>query len=213
MEIKDYYRFGSKLSSATFQAHVANVSEDRKTLDYQWRLLMGDSVANNSPVVFKQEQGYKLYDVLDTGWPSLYLISDKIKIFLEENELTGWAIFPVKLYDKKQHEVEGYNGLSITGRCGPVDYSKSAIIKKSMIEGGPISNYYKGLYIGLDDWDGSDFFMPKGLFVPIVTKKVMQKMNKAKLTNIRFENLAEIKTWEVTVDFHQENISKNIGYF
>ena len=52
------------------------------------------------PVIFKQEMGKKWTDILDIDWSNLYLISSKIKAVLEENKLTGWKTFPVKVYDK-----------------------------------------------------------------------------------------------------------------
>jgi hypothetical protein len=47
---------------------------------------------------------------------------------LEENQFTGWKIYPIKLFDKKENEVEGYHGLSVTGICGPQSYNE--IIEK-----------------------------------------------------------------------------------
>jgi len=30
----------------------------------------------------------------------IIFISDRLKILLEENQLTGWKTFPIKIYDK-----------------------------------------------------------------------------------------------------------------
>lgn len=213
MNIKDYYTFNSKLSSTTFQAHPVGLCFQEGRIGDCENLVLGEYSEIDFPIIFKQECGKKPHDVLDTGTATLFLISSKMKAILEENNLTGWRTFPVKIYDKQENEIQDYYGLSVIGRCGPIDYSKSEIIEKSMIEGGPVSKHYKGLYVGLDDWDESDFFMPKGLFTKIVTKRAMEAINKAKLTNIRFENLSEIETWEVIVNSHQETISKNLNFF
>ena len=52
---------------------------------------------------------------------------------MEENNPTGWKIYPIKLYDKKDNEVLGYHGLSVTGKCASIDYSKSEIIEKRYV--------------------------------------------------------------------------------
>lgn len=145
------------------------------------------------PVIFKQEYGKKLQDILDTGWVSLFLISDKLKAVLEENALTGWKTFAVKVLDKKGQEIQGYHGLSIVGRCGKINYSKSEIIEKRLVPNAPLGKYYKGSYVSLDEWDGSDFFLPEKYFGIIITSRAAEVLKKNKLTNIRLENLAEIE--------------------
>src|ERR1700761_161521 len=161
MDIKNYYTFGSKLSSTTFQAHPLGLSFKKGGIGDIEKLTLGNYYKIHFPVKFKQEYGDKLHDILDTGTAIMYLISDRMRDVLEENQLTGWKAFPIQLYDKQQNEVKGYQGLSITGRCGSVNYNKSEIVSKSMINNGPISRYYRGFYIGLEDWDGSDFFLSK----------------------------------------------------
>ena len=55
--------------------------------------------------------------------------------------------------------------------------------------------YYKGLFITLDSWDGSDFFMSadgKTEFV-VVTRKVHDLFRKASVTNIRMEPISEVR--------------------
>ena len=194
MNIKDFYFFGSKLLSTTFQASPENISLDENSL------ILGIFDNIDFPVIFRQEYGKKITDMLDTGFVSLFLISDKMLRVLEENKITGWETYPVKVYDKKGNEVEGYHGFSITGRSGPVNYDNSEIIKKQLAPKGPPSKYYKGLYFGYEEWDGSDFFITKGSFHIIVTKKVVQAVKKAQLTNIRFECLKDFETLGILVD-------------
>lgn len=200
MDIKDFYSFGSKLSSSTVQANPIGLKEfhpidpNKRYLYDELRLIQGDYLNISFPVIFKQEYGKKLEDILDTGWASLFLISDKMKAVLEENALTGWKTFAVKVLDKKGQEIQGYHGLSITGRCGKIDYSKSEIIEKRLVPNAPLGKYYKGLHVGLDKWGGSDFFLPEKYFGIIITSKTAEVLKKNKLTNIRLENLGEIET-------------------
>jgi hypothetical protein len=211
MNIKEFYRFGSKLLSTTVQAHMdrpkgfLSIAPDERRLMDEDRLMQGTYNDFIFPVVFKQEYGKKLQDMLDTGTASLYLISDKMKTVLEDNNLTGWQTFAVKVLTKKEEEIEGYHGLSITGRCGKIDYSKSEIIEKRLVPTGPLAKFHKGLHVGLDKWDGSDFFLPEKYFGTIVTSRAADVLKKSKLTNIRLENLADIEIDAFTVQVAIEN--------
>ena len=199
MTIKEFFSFDSKLVLSTVQVHAIGLKDfspidPDKTYPYnQNRLIRGDYIGIIFPVLFKQESGKKLQDILDTGWPSLYLISDKMKVVLEDNDLTGWKTFAVKVLDKQRQEISGYHGLSITGRCGKIDYNKSEVIRKRLVPNGPLAKYYQGLHIGLEEWDGTDFFLPAETLWVIITKKAAEALQKNKLTNIRLENLAEIE--------------------
>jgi hypothetical protein len=196
MNIKEFYLFGSKFVSSTVQVHPLNLSfeKDENQFDDILRLAIGKYQNITFPVVFKQEYGKKLQDILDTGTVSLFLISDKMKTILEDNNFTGWKTFAVKVLDKKGQEMQGYHGLSITGRCGEIDYSKSEIIKKRFVlPDGPLDKFYKGLHVGLDKWDGSDFFLPEKYFGTIITSRVAEILKKNKFTNVRLENLAEME--------------------
>ncbi|GHU69179.1 hypothetical protein FACS189413_07610 [Bacteroidia bacterium] len=196
MDISKFYILSEKLSGATLQAHPVglNFKEDDNGFDDVIRLLMGDYIDIKFPVIFKQAYGKRLDDIIRTGHAVLFLISDKMKAVLEENALTGWKTFAVKVLDKKGQEIQGYHGLSITGRCGKIDYSKSEIIEKRLVPNAPLGKYYKGLHIGLDKWDGSDFFLPEKYFGTIITSRAAEVLKKNKLTNIRLENLTEIET-------------------
>ena len=81
--------------------------------------------------------------------------------------------------------------MSITGRCGSIDYSKSLLIEKQLVPSGPICKYYKGLYVGLDQWDGTDFFVPDKTLWVIVTSKTANILKKNKITNVELTNLTK----------------------
>lgn len=190
--MKDFFDFGSKLVSSTVQAHPIGLKDDENGKGSHLKLIKGDYKGIVFPVIFKQEYGKKLTDILDTGHASLFLISDRMKTILEENKLTGWKTFPIKLYDKKGKEITGYHGFSITGYCGPTNYEKSVIIEKKHVPTGPICQYYKGLSI--DKWDGTDFFTPEGTYETFITKKAADVLKKNKISNMYLKNLADIET-------------------
>ena len=49
----------------------------------------------------------------------------------------------------------------------------------------------RGLYFGLDEWDGSDLFSPQGAYTVIVTEAVRDAMTAAGLTNVAFIPVVE----------------------
>jgi hypothetical protein len=197
MNIKDFYRFGSKYVSSTIQAEP--IMEESHGFD-KVKLIEGDYAGISFPLPFKQAYGKKLQDILDTGYAALYLISDRMKSVLEDEGLTGWKTYPVQVFDKHDMEISGYHGFSIIGRCGERDESKSEIIMKQFVPNGPIVKYYKGLYVGLDTWDGSDFFLEEKTIGAIVTRKAADVLKKSKLTNIKLANLADIEISAYTVE-------------
>lgn len=201
MEIKDFYTFRSKLLGTAFHAASVglNLSNDGTGMYDEHYLIMGSNARIKYPVMFKQEGGEGLTDVLDTGWPGLYLISDRLKNILEENSLSGWHTFSISLISKDDRVISGYFGLSILGRCGPISYDNCETIQKQMSHNGPVTKYYKGLYIGLDKWDGTVFFLPEKNYGAIVTEKAMRSMINNGVTNIQFTNLADIETPEFAV--------------
>lgn len=198
--IAGFFTFGSKLLSSTFQAHLIG-SEGRQDIAEEKHLIRANFTGIDFPAVFKQEYGKKLTDILDTGWPFLYLISNKLKGILEETNLTGWKTFPIRLLDKKKNEILGYHGLSITGRCGPIDYNKCEIIEKPVVSGGPVEKHYKGVYFGLDEWDGSDFFLAEQCDQVYISDRAAAALREQKLSNIVMKNLAEIEAAEFIVQF------------
>jgi len=191
MKTKEIFNFGSQPLSSTIQAHPIGLKKDASGKDAQWNLLEGNYECIELPVVFEQEYGRKFYDVLNTGWASLYLISEKFKTILEGSKLTGWKVYPIKLFDKKGNEIAGYHGFSVTGRCKSTSFAKSEIIEKQWVESGPICKYYRGILI--DGWDGSDFFSPHEEAGIFVTKNAADALKTNKLTNVYLKNLADIE--------------------
>jgi len=181
-----FFSFSSKFVGSTFQASPVDQKIDHL------RLIKGDYIGIDFPIIFQQTGGHKLLDILDTGYVSLFLISDRLKFILEENRLTGWKTFPIILYDKKNNQIFGYQGFSVTGRCGSTHFEKSKIIEKQLVPTGPVCKYYRGIFI--DRWDGTDFFSPEKKYHTFVTNKASDLLKKNKITNLRLENSDDYET-------------------
>ncbi|MDE3046478.1 MAG: hypothetical protein KGJ02_07530 [Verrucomicrobiota bacterium] len=205
-----FFEFSSKLLNSTFQAApigLKNITDPSgKKFTDDKRLILGNYGEIHFPVVCKHVSGKNLTDVLDTGFHILYLISDRFKLALEENKLNGWKTFPIILLDKKDNPIEGYHGFSIIGRCGLLDYSQSRTIYKQIVPDGPLWLYRKGYQFHLNEWDGSDFFLPKGTYTICVTEKVAYLIKKIKFTNVSVNNINDIEISEEDISTDEKNM-------
>ena len=182
---KTFFDFDSESCSSTIQLHMINLQ-----LNYL-DLIKGNYNKISFPVQFKQEYGTKFKDMLNTGFGSLYLISDKMKAILEQNKLTGWKTFPVEVFDKRGNKIAGYHGFSVIGKCNSTSFDKSEIIEKRLVPEGPTCKYYKGIFI--EGWDGSDFFCPDEEAWIFVTESAAEKLKENKLTNVQLKSLADVE--------------------
>ncbi len=189
--MKDLYYFDSRYLSNSFQAKAIGIDEEEESLDDHNNLIIAVYKGIIFPVVFHQFSGKKFTDILTTGWPNLFLISDRLKNFLEEHHFTGWKTYPIILKDKKNNQIEGYHGLSVSGISGRIDYTNSPIIEKRWVPEGPIVKEYKGANIDLDKWNETDFFVPGGTTAIVIKNKVAQMLKKNKITNLHLTNVAE----------------------
>ncbi len=123
-DIPNFYFFRSRGYLATVQARSILFREAIDNHEYGLKrdiydnMIVGQYEGYEFPIEFKQDKEYgsRLRDVLDTGYPPAYLISDRFRDLLTENNVTGWKTYPIRLYDKKGNLINGYNGLSFTGR-------------------------------------------------------------------------------------------------
>jgi hypothetical protein len=208
MEMKDFYYFGSRYLSRSFQVNSVGLDEGEESLKAHKSLIQAKYEGINFPVVFKQVSGKKFTDILNTGWTSLYLISDNFKKLLEENHFTGWKTYPIILQDKKGNQIEGYHGFSVTGVSGPISYVNSPTFEARYVPTGPLVRFYKGGNIDLNKWDGSDFFVPESTTGIYITKRVAEELERNKITNLRLTNVAEEEVNADMMDWLEERRRK-----
>lgn len=191
MDINSFYIFGS-----TFSQVPVCASNEKLDWETNCRIVKGDYTGIDLPIIFKQSSGKKWTDVLMPNSVSMYVVSQRFIEMLEKNDITGWKSYPVTILDKEEKEISGYIGFSVIGESGAVDYSKSEVYEKQLVPNGPKTKYYRGLYVDLDKWDGTDFFMPQGTLNIIITEKVKQLINIHKITNTILQSLAEYELAE-----------------
>jgi hypothetical protein len=149
------------------------------------------------PIEFVRDEGRIACDLVGTTHGRPVLVSDQFVSVLKENGFTGWETFPARLFHTDGSEIEGYHGLAVTGRAGPIDDSLSEeIIIPPPVPQGRARRGLRGACFQPETWDGSDVFVTGGSSAITVTEPVKRVLEKACLTNIRFKRRSEIeRTW------------------
>jgi hypothetical protein len=147
------------------------------------------------PLEFVRAQGARAYDLVGTTSPTLVLVSAHFLDVLRAAGFTGWTTFPVKVTLDDGSSLEGYEGLAISGRCGPIDDSLSELVTlPPAVPGGPEQRALRGLCFRPETWDGSDLFTPsEGYTAAFVTTRVKDEVERAGITNVEFKRLSEIE--------------------
>lgn len=142
-------------------------------------------------LIFSPGIGSNLYDVLNSGYAGLNLVSVKVIELLKSNNISGWNAIPAII---RRFEQEKYYVLSVSGKCKHIDYSKSELFfKKPYTSTGRAIKAKRGLFFDLESWDGSEIFSPEESMFTFVTKEVMQLFKRNKVTNVHFENVTKFE--------------------
>lgn len=199
MTLKDFYKFNSRNYLTTFGVRSDIWKEALKRKNSKlacniiWDLELGNYEGYEFPIVFREvagESGKQMRDVLDNRSLITYLISDRMRDLLIDNNITGWECYEIEMYDKKGNIVSGYNGFSVTGKCNDmvkIDFENIIKDKKR--------DYFeaKGAMFDIEKWDGSDIFRAGGW--RIITKKVYELFKKHKITAIEMTRMTDYTCW------------------
>lgn len=163
--------------------------------DDEWALAQG-LLQPRTPLVFHAVEGSRPTDFIGTTYPAIVLVSDRVVRTLKESRFTGWKTYSVKAHDAKRKVLSGYQGLAVTGRCGPIDEARAerAILKPP--PGGQAIVGRRGFPLDLDTWDGSDLFMPEGTTLIVVVEPVKKALKKVGATNVRLEDLSRVEWFD-----------------
>jgi len=150
MNLNGLFTFGSAFS----QTPVC-VSNKGLDWDTNCRIVKGDYTGVVLPIELEQISGRKWTDILNPCSVGMYFVSKRFIDLLYQNNITGWRTYPIIIMDKDGKEVSDYIGFSIIGKCGAIDYTKSEVSEKRRVPEGPLNRYYLGLYVGMNEWDGT----------------------------------------------------------
>ena len=119
----------------------------------------------------------------------LYL-SPRVQQLFRDHNFTGWSTYPIILHNKAGEVCPGYAGLSITGRCGPIDEGRGAPVPEHLRKPGTPD--LMGMYFDESTWDGSDFFCPAGNnSYKFVTEAVKSMFEEHKIHGFEFTPLTK----------------------
>ena len=195
------YRLADPVLNAHFRGRMEGDYETLLEVDR-------GAVIPEEPIPVRHDAGGKPRDVIWTTWGTPVVVSRRVVDLLRASGFTGWATYPVTLYDRDGEFVDGYHGLATTGRCGPIDYSRSAPVAV-MSPGGGERMQYRGKYFDPDSWDGSDFFVPTtGFGGRFVVAEVKDCFEDAKIRNVEFERLTDALVSPDTVERYVRELAR-----
>lgn len=188
ISINGFYLLEDPLGSRALRLE----NHEKISVEEAWDLFRGRKKPA-TPIILQGYMGNQLFDILWSGLVRIICISDKVENFLKENNTSGWATYPVEVYDRKGTQIHGYHGFAITGKQCRRDYDRSTLYTIPNYPGWGPRQVNKGIYFYPEDWDGSDFFLVwPG--VEVVTEKVRSLFKLNKIANIRFTQLPEADT-------------------
>lgn len=163
-------------------------------LDTALALTRGE-LQSHAPITVRHEMGRGRPG--DVTWTTLAIpvvVSLRVVDLLSDNAFTGWSTYPVHVLDREGQVIDGYYGLAITGRCGPIEPSQSEVVFRDL-PGGRVPAL-KGMFFDPASWDGSDLFMSvEQNALRFVREDVKSALEIAKVRNLRFERVSEVE-WE-----------------
>ena len=130
----------------------------------------------------------------DFIWPSIVgpkIVSAGVIDALIAGNITGWSSYPVTVWNRDGTIIDGCAGLSITGRCGPIEGHRS-IPEPKQFPGG-VFTVYRGLYFDSASWDGSDLFLSSdGRLFVFAVQKVRDLFQKVGIKGVAFDPLDSV---------------------
>ncbi|GLX65659.1 hypothetical protein MU1_00030 [Paenibacillus glycanilyticus] len=164
--------------------------------DYSCALLRGDITPSETIEVRHLRGTHTPALAIHTGF-SLLLHDSIIETFIQ-NQITGWKPFRITLYGKNDEIIPNYSGISILGRCNPLDYHRSGIVHKEYP--GGIFPRFKGSYFKDDAWDGTDIFMDNPDERGYTLNQYVSVRVKDIFTSFKIKNLQLTKLTETEID-------------
>ena len=161
--------------------------------DLPFEQLALGTLVPEEPVAFRVPQRRKVGDLVGTGSVAPSVVSPALVRCLDEHGSTGWSPFPIRVEGPLADELDGYRGLSVTGRSGPIDDALSErVVLPPSVPGAPSMPHRRGFCPRPGSWDGSDLFVPEGTLFTCLTAPVRDALVAGRLVGLRFERMSEL---------------------
>ena len=155
-------------------------------------LLTGELLPSQA-IMFVRHMGWIPKDLIPGSALWTVLISDKFRNVLFSRGFSGWHTYPVEVYGSNGKLLPGYHGLSITGRCGKVDESKSPIVDDGYYPTGTPRRKKLGIFFAPESWDGSDIFLADNWNFVFCSERAAEALRSSGLTNVRLTRASEYR--------------------
>jgi hypothetical protein len=153
VDFADLFRLSDPVANKPYRGEIDMTSEEA------WSVSRAEHIPSNRPIVRWAMGGSTPTDVMWTTLAAPLIISSRVTDVLKTGGFSGWDVFPVTVYDKREIEVPNYFILAIKGRCNPVELSRSEVVLREY-PGGWFPEF-KGAYFQEESWDRSDLFMER----------------------------------------------------
>jgi hypothetical protein len=163
--------------------------------DYSFaaRSVMRGERLPDDTVTFEENIGEIAFDIVCGGFAGLDLWSERAMEAARANRITGLRSYRVEIRRDDGSVLTNYEGLAVTGRCGPIDDSRGAIEQRILVAGAPPYRYHVGLFVEQDSWDGSDLFVPPNLDLILCTSRLKTVFEEACITNVAFTPIERVE--------------------
>jgi hypothetical protein len=189
MDFSKLYRLSESFANGAVRLEPIDFRISNRSNREDWLILTG-KLRPERPLRFAHSEGRRLFDLIGTTLVAFKVISKRFREVLAP--FSGWSTLPIEYDGKKGFDLSDYELLVVTGRCGPIDWTRGVErIAPPPCPTGRSAIVSVGLYFDPESWDGSDLFVPEGSATKIISQEVKDALEAARITNIKFNRLTE----------------------
>jgi hypothetical protein len=189
LDLLDTYELAEAYTRGAFRPRVFGYLEMQQDPLRAYHL---GTATPERPLRLGWAEGSRLVDLTGTtaGLPNV--VSQRFVDALRCHTVTGWSTYPIELHDKDDKIIDGYYGLIVTGRSGPIQNERA---RPTLVRtpAGHMAKSWFGYYVDEASWDGSEIFVPQNTSFTFVVGRVKRLLEAAKLTNIALTSVTEIE--------------------
>lgn len=133
-------------------------------------------------------------DLVQAPYGPPHLVRERVVRALAACGATGWGTYPATLSGKNGAPIEGFVGLTVTGRCGP--WNPGTARRVSAARDGALAEAFEGVSFDPESWDGTDVFTdPATATFLFVTHRVKRALDEAGCAPGTLVPLAQARLW------------------
>lgn len=175
------------LNTTVSHSHVILAFDTNTVNEYGSRWFEGVSRPSQLPIA-SVCAGNVMPDILDTSFISP-LVTYHFLSVLVSSGARSWSAYPIRVLECP-NGCEVHFALCVTGRCGPIDNTRSVMQRVTRVGSTSFAGVSDPLPVGLffaqSTWDGSDIFAPEGTRFIFVTARLKEFLEAEGLRGLEF---------------------------